>query len=152
MTRDDKPEVMRLLEATPEFKPSEVVVAEEVINSYLDNPSGSGYYIQVAEAKASIVGYICYGPTPLTEGTWDIYWVVVLAKKRGGGIGTALMTLAKDEIIKAQGRLIIVETSSNPEYEKTRRFYLSQGYQITGRIRDYYAPGDDKLTFERRLN
>ncbi|HEY56893.1 MAG TPA: GNAT family N-acetyltransferase [Dehalococcoidia bacterium] len=151
MTRDDKPEVIRLLRTLPEFEPPEVAVAEEVIDSYLDNPSGSGYYIQVAEAGSRVAGYICYGPAPLTEGTWDVYWLAVSTEKQGKGIGSALMTFAEDEIRRAEGRLIIIETSSKPGYQKTRRFYLNRGYRIVGCLSDFYAPGDDKLTHQKRL-
>jgi GNAT superfamily N-acetyltransferase len=151
MTRDDRPEVVRLLRALPEFEPSEVTVAEEVIDSYLDNPSGSGYHIQVAEAGPRLAGYICYGPAPLTQDTWDIYWVAVAAEKQGKGIGSALISFAEDEIRRAGGRLIIIETSSKPTYQKTRRFYLGRGYRIVCCLSDFYAPGDDKLTHQKRL-
>jgi len=142
---------MKILRSTPEFKPAEVVVAEEVIDSYLRDPRGSGYYALVAELDSAIAGYICYGPAPLTEGTWDIYWMAVSAEKQGRGIGGALMAHAEDNIREAQGRLIVIETSSQPEYEKTRRFHLSHGYEVIGRISDFYAPGDDKLILQKRL-
>ncbi len=151
MTRRDKPAIMRILAATPEFKPSEVVVAEEVIDSYLQSLSQSGYHILVAEIEKSVVGYICYGPAPLTEGTWDIYWVAVGREEQSRGVGSVLMTFAEDEIRKARGRLAIIETSSQPEYEKTRRFHHRQGYEVVGRIPDFYAPGDDKLILQKRL-
>jgi len=128
------------------------VVAEEVIDSYLRDPEGSGYYILVAEVASSVVGYISYGPTPLTEGTWDIYWIAVSAEKQGKGIGGALMAHAEDKIRQAQGRLIIIETSSQREYEKTRRFHLSHGYEIIGHISDFYALGDGKLILQKRLS
>jgi ribosomal protein S18 acetylase RimI-like enzyme len=142
---------MKILQNTPEFKPSEVVVAEEVIDSYLRDSQGSGYGVFVAEADAAVAGYICYGPTPLTEGTWDIYWMAVSAEKRGQGIGSALMEAAEKEIGEAQGRLIIIETSSQPAYEKTRRFHLSHGYEVTARIPDFYTPGDDRLILQKQL-
>ena len=151
MIETDKPVLMKILQNTPEFKPSEVVVAEEVIDSYLRDPHGSGYYALVAEQDSATAGYICYGPTPLTEGTWDIYWMAVSAEKQGRGIGGALMAHAEDKIGEAQGRLIVIETSSQPEYEKTRHFHLSHGYQVIGRIPDFYAPGDDKLILQKRL-
>lgn len=128
-----------------------MVVAEEVIDSYLHDPRGSGYHTLVAESDSTIAGYICYGPTPLTEGTWDIYWMAVVPEKQGQGIGSALMTFAEDQIKKARGRLAIIETSSKPEYEKTRRFHLSHGYEVVCRIPDFYAPGDDKLILQKRL-
>jgi ribosomal protein S18 acetylase RimI-like enzyme len=151
MTSRDKPAIMQILQATPEFKPDEVVVAEEILDSYLSDPSGSGYHVLVAEVGSSVVGYICYGSTPLTEGTWDMYWLAVAANEQRRGIGRALLALAEGKIKEAQGRLAIIETSSKPEYEKTRRFHYSQGYQVVGRISDFYAPGDDKLIFQKRL-
>jgi ribosomal protein S18 acetylase RimI-like enzyme len=126
-------------------------VAEELIDSYLESPSDSGYYILVADVNSTVAGYICYGPTPLTEGTWDIYWVAVAPENQERGIGTALIESAEKEIRKANGRLVIIETSSIPAYEKTRRFHVGRGYQIVARIPDFYAPGDDKLILQKRL-
>jgi ribosomal protein S18 acetylase RimI-like enzyme len=150
MTPGDKPAIMKLLAATPEFKPSEVVVAEEVIDSYLKDSYQSGYHVLVAEVE-SLVGYVCYGPTPLTEGTWDIYWLAVSQKEQSRGIGGALMASAEDEIKKAKGRLAVIETSSTPEYEGTRRFYQRHGYETACRLADFYAPGDDKLILRKWL-
>ena len=128
-----------------------MAVAEELIDSYLDNPSGSGYHILVAEIDSTVEGYICYGSTPLTEGTWDIYWVAVARKRQDQGIGSALIRSAEEEIVEAEGRLSIIETSSTPAYEKTRNFHLSHGYEIVARIPDFYAPGDDRLILQKLL-
>jgi ribosomal protein S18 acetylase RimI-like enzyme len=152
MLQKDRPVLMKILQNIPQFKPSEVVVAEEVIDSYLHDPHGSGYHMFVAEADSAVVGYICYGLTPLTEYTWDIYWIAVSTEQQRRGIGGALIAHAEDKIREAQGRLIIIETSSKPEYEKTKRFHLSHGYEVIGRIIDFYAPGDDKLILQKRLN
>lgn len=151
MTREDKPVIMKILRHTPEFKASEVIVAEEVIDSYLNDPRGSGYRILIAEADSTATGYICYGPTPLTEGTWDIYWEAVAPERQGQGIGSALMESAEKEIMRAKGRLAIIETSSMPGYEEARRFHLSHGYEVICRIPNFYAPGDDKLILIKRL-
>ena len=151
MLLKDKPALMQILQDTPEFKPCEVVVAEEVIDSYLKDPDNSGYYILVAEDNSGIAGYICYGPTPMTDGTWDLYWEAVAREKQGQGIGSMLMKAAEREIRKAKGRLALIETSSIPAYEKTRRFHLGLGYEIITRIPDFYSPGDDKLILQKRL-
>ncbi len=151
MTYDDKPDVMRILRATPEFKPSEVIVAEELIDSYLCDSFQSGYHVLVAEADQFVVGYICYGPTPLTEGTWDIYWMAVTREKQGQGIGGALVAFAEEQIRGKEGRLVIIETSSTPAYEMTRRFHLGNGYEVIACIPDFYAPSDDKLILQKRL-
>jgi ribosomal protein S18 acetylase RimI-like enzyme len=151
MTHEDRARITEILRGTPEFKPFEVAVAEELIDSYLEDPSSSGYHILVAEVDSNVAGYICYGPTPLTEGTWDIYWMAVSQEKQCQGIGSALMQSAGKEIVKAKGRLAIIETSSTPAYEKTRHFHLSHGYEIVARIPDFYMPGDDKLILQKRL-
>ena len=142
---------MDLLRTTPEFTPEEILVAEEVIDCYLRDPAGSGYLVLVARLDASIAGYVCYGPTPLTQGTWDIYWLAVGAAVRGRGIGAKLLRFTEDRIKESGGRLAIVETSSKASYERTRFFYSSLGYTDSCRVVDFYAPGDDKLILQKRL-
>jgi GNAT superfamily N-acetyltransferase len=142
---------MHILRATPEFLPPEVIVAEELIDAYLEDPVASGYYIYIAETEGDISGYICYGNTPLTEATWDIYWVAVSHTKQGFGIGRMLMKHAEDDIQRMHGKLIMVETSSKPEYNKTRRFYDNLDYQRVCQIPEYYAPGDDLVLFSKKI-
>ena len=148
---DDKPVLMKILRDTPEFKPFEVTVAEEVIDSCLNDPIDSGYHTLIAEDSSEIAGYICFGPTPLTEGTWDLYWEAVARKKRGQGIGSTLMKAAEKAIIKAKGRLAIIETSSKPAYERTRQFHIKNGYTEIARIPDFYSPGDDMIILKKRF-
>ena len=151
MNQEDKPSIMQILRSTVEFKRSEVIVAEEVIDSYISDSYQSGYQILVAELNSTIAGYICFGPTPLTEGTWDIYWVVVAPDKQRQGTGSALRESAEKSIREAEGRLAIIETSSTPAYEKTRHFHIRHGYDIIASLPDFYAPGDDKLVLQKRL-
>ncbi len=127
-------------------------VAEEVIDSYLDDPEQSGYYVLVAEINFVVAGYISYGPVPLTEGTWDVYWIAVARQKREQGTGAALLEAAEQKIRAAGGRLALIETSSLPSYEPTRRFYARHGYEEIARVPDFYAVGDDKLLLQKRLN
>jgi ribosomal protein S18 acetylase RimI-like enzyme len=151
MIKGDKPALVTLLRATPEFKSAEVVVAEEVIDSYLADPASSGYNTLVVKDGPVISGYICYGPTPLTEGTWDVYWIAVAAGDQGKGVGSALLAYAEDKIKEAGGRLIVIETSSQASYIKSRRFYSNHGYEAIARLPDFYAPGDDKVILQKRL-
>lgn len=152
MRQKDKPPIMQILHNTPEFKPSEIAVAEEVIDEYLRRGASSGYNVIVAEVGPSIAGYICFGQTPLTKSTWDIYWLVTSPDFRQKGIGKTLLKAAERRIKRAGGKLIIVETSSKPEYEKARTLYRFQGYQLICQIADFYEAGDDKLVFAKRLS
>ena len=152
MIARDKTAILRMLRKMPEFKPPEVTVAEEVLDSYLNDAVRSGYYVFVADIDSIVVGYICYGPTPLTEATWDIYWLAVAPKQQSKGIGKSLLSFAEENIKKTSGKIVVIETSSKPEYEASRHFYLAQGYELVCQIADFYAPGDDKVIFLKRLN
>jgi ribosomal protein S18 acetylase RimI-like enzyme len=151
MSPEDKRALMQILGNTPEFKPYEVTVAEEVIDGYLNDPVVTGYNILIADDNGEVAGYVCYGQTPCTVGTWDIYWIAVAQEKRGKGLGKLLSDAAEKAIKKTGGRMAIIETSSTPLYENTRRFYESRGYRIVARIEDFYTPGDDKLILKKTL-
>jgi ribosomal protein S18 acetylase RimI-like enzyme len=151
MVAGDKAEIMKILHATPEFTPEEVKVAGELIDLYLQYGTNSEYYLLVADDKSSSIGYICYGPTPMTEGTWDIYWIAVASDRQNKGIGRALLTASEEDIKKKNGRLILIETSSKNEYEKTRGFYRARNYESIACIPDFYSPGDDKLLLRKVL-
>ena len=150
MVAQDKPAIMKILKATTEFNELDTKVAEEVLDAYLGY-ADSGYFILVAEEEKSLLGYICYGPTPLTNGTWDVYWMAVTPQRRDKGIGGSLLLLAEQEIRRNKGRLVIIETSSRPDYELTRRFYQKQNYIQTCQIPDFYAVGDGLTIFTKYL-
>lgn len=152
LVRDDRPVIERMLRQIPEFLPFEVDVALELCDAYLHSGGeGSGYHVFVAEVAGRVVGYICYGPTPLTHGTWDVYWIAVMTDMQGKGVGGRLMDFSIAKIKDAGGRLAIIETSSKPEYRRIVRFHESHGFQVVCRIPDFYAVGDDKLILVRRL-
>jgi ribosomal protein S18 acetylase RimI-like enzyme len=151
MVPGDRPALLQILENTPEFKPFEVAVAEELIDYFLIDGEKSGYIIKIAEDNGELVGYICYGETPCTVGTWDIYWIAVDRSRRSKGIGKTLASAAEAAIKHSHGRLIFIETSSTPLYENTRRFYMGRGYELIARIPDFYSPGDDKLILQKKL-
>ena len=153
MRAEDKTTLLSILRTTPEFKSSEVMVAEEILTTFLEQQRASGYHVWVALAEGEAVcrGYVCFGQTPLTEETWDIYWIVVETSSRGMGIGRKLLQHAEEEIGGTGGRMILVETSSKDNYRETRRFYTQMGYREIGIIADFYAPGDGKITVQKLL-
>src|SRR5512137_1957431 len=112
----DKQRILEIVRETKAFVAEEVTVAEEVIDDYFNDPQGSGYFFYVAEVDGEIAGYICYGPTPMTRGTWDMYWAAVNPKLHGQGIGSTLFKTAEEDIRRQGGRMILIETSSNPHY------------------------------------
>ena len=151
MVDDDRTDVMRIVRESAEFSSLDYEIAEDVIDDYLNDPVQSGYFVTVAEVDEQVVGYVTYGLTPLTVGTWDVYWIAVDPEEKGQGIGTALLDDAEKEIRGAKGYLILIETSGKLEYENTRGFYEARGYEVACVIKDYYDHGDDLVTFQKRL-
>lgn len=153
MKNEDKQKVMDIIRRTDMFTDAEIVVAEELIDRYLDIPTQKDYLVVVIEDdRHEVAGYLCYGPTDLTEGVYDIYWTAVDPEYQGKGYGRAMFEWLEKEIIKENGRMIIIETSSQPRYQPTRQFYLSSYCQEVARIPDFYKPGDDRVIYIKRLH
>ena len=150
LLHNDKDSVMDIVRDTPEFELTEVPVAEEVLDAYLESPDEE-YLALVAEIDGAVVGYICFGSIPLTLAAWDVYWLAVRRGQRGMGIGKALLTATEERIKQAGGYLVLIETSSKPNYTPTRRFYRKNGYHKASCIHDFYAPGDHRVTFAKSL-
>jgi GNAT superfamily N-acetyltransferase len=140
-----------LVAATGVFTPQEISIAVELIDAVLENPGQTDYIIRVFEEGGKVEGYYCIGPTPGTDGTFDLYWVAVYPAAQGKGIGRVLDDHACELIRGMSGRLVIAETSSLPAYGKTREFYVRRGYKEVARIAEYYRPGDDLVIFGKYL-
>lgn len=151
MRTDDVEEMVRITSATGFFYPEEVEVAREVLLEAAENGESSGYHAHVATRGQKAAGYVCFGPTPLTRGTWDIYWIAVDPQQQRQGIGNRLMGLAEEQIRSHEGRLVLAETSSRELYEPTRGFYRRMGYQEVSYIPDFYDVGDGRVTFAKVL-
>ena len=141
---------MTLVRATNFFTETEVAVAEELIDIYLGQPEQLDYRIVVAEGETGRpAGYMTWGPTPLADGVYDLYWMAVSPEAQGRGYGRALVHWLEERIRGLDGRLIVIETSSQPKYHPTRQFYLGLGYREAARVPDYYRPGDDLVIYAK---
>ena len=154
MVAADRGGVFRILEGAGNFTPEEVATALELIDEWLELGEHSGYLTYVmesAERDSEVLGYVCFGPTPLTESTYDLYWIAVDKSKHRGGVGKRLLRFAEEEIARRGGKMLLVETSSQETYDGTIAFYEKSGYELVGKIKEYYKPGDDKLIFAKKL-
>lgn len=148
----DRAGLKALLNAQEHFKPEEIKIALELIDIVLNHPIQEDYIIRIAEGPAGeILGYICYGKAPLTDASYDIYWIVVHPAFWNQGLGSSLLRQAEADVRRRRARLLLIETSSKPLYEAPRAFYRKHGYQEQARILDYYAVGDHKLIFGKTL-
>jgi GNAT superfamily N-acetyltransferase len=132
------------------FTKDEVTVALELIDAALEEPKGE-YRVLVAEADGKLAGYICYGPTPMTEGTWDLYWIATHPDARGKGVARALVDKMESELRGFGARLVRVETSQQESYGAAHAFYEKLGYPCAARLPAFYKPGDDLLILLKRL-
>ena len=62
------------------------------------------------------------------------------------------MTSLENQLQAAGHRILIVDTSGTADFELTRRFYEKLNYHKEAVIRDFWADGDDKVTYWKRLN
>src|SRR3954464_15492831 len=151
----DRSGVFRILENAGNFTPEEVGTALELIDEWLELGEHSGYLTYVLESQSDdgseMLGYVCFGPTPLTESTYDLYWIAVDKSKHRGGVGKRLLKFAEEEIARRGGSMLLVETSSQETYGGTVQFYEKTEYVLVGKIKEYYKPGDDKLIFMKKL-
>lgn len=153
MTLADRSAIAELILSVENFNQLETDCALELVDIYLHDTKQSDYRVAVAEDSASkLHGYACWGPVPLTRGSFDLYWIATNPASRGCGFGRALMRHVEREAASLRGRLLLVETSSKKSYLKTVEFYRDLGYQEIARIKDFYDVGDDKLILEKRLS
>jgi len=148
----DRDEIAELLRTSGTFNDGEIAVALEVVDASIAAP-GRDYHVLVADDEGGVLaGYVCFGPTPMTESTYDLYWVATRTGLRGRGVGTRLVLAMEAEVRDRGGRLVRVETSQLGEYDAARAFYARLAYVEVGRIRDFYRAGDDLVTLAKRLN
>ena len=143
----DRDAVRGLVRSTGVFSHVEVEVAVELVDECLAEGRQSGYEFIFAEKDGSTVGYACYGPIPLTQASYDLYWIAVAPDWQGSGVGQKLMVLAEAAVARRGGGGLYIETSSRDVYDRTRRFYRRAGYRQVARLRDFYAQDDHKLVF-----
>jgi ribosomal protein S18 acetylase RimI-like enzyme len=167
----DRPRIAEILRGSKVFSAAEIGVALELFDesveelgmrnkekaapysSLLVPHSPSDYlFLGAFTPEEVLVGYACWGPTPATDRTWDLYWIAVDTALQGAGIGTILLEEVERRLVGQHARLLIAETSSRSDYAATRGFYERRGYAGAARVRDFYAPGDDRIIFVKRFH
>jgi GNAT superfamily N-acetyltransferase len=134
------------------FDPEEVATLDELLRAYIgDGPQQSGYYFLSCVQNERVIGFACYGPRALTQGTFDLYWICSRRGEQGQGVGSALLRQIEQNMRASGGRLVIVETSTLPSYEPARRFYESHHYRCEAVIQDFYSKGVGLVLYSKRI-
>ena len=158
LTSADAVRILEITRMTGVFREEELIIADEVFHDAVEAPGPSGgtgtearaYYALGAEMDGALVGWICWGRTPCTEGTWDLYWLAVDPAAHRQGVARALVD-EMERRLRGKARLISVDTSGRPDYAATRGFYTALGYQAVARVPDFYAFADDQVIFTKHL-
>jgi ribosomal protein S18 acetylase RimI-like enzyme len=148
----DRKAIISISKDVDVFTKEEVDTVDGLFDEYLHDREARDYVFAVAcDEKRRLLGFVCYGPTPLTDRTYDAYWLAVSKQAQGQGLGRALFVWMEEQL-RAQGvRLIVLETSGTPQYAAARHMYDVLGY--TGRlaVKDFYRAGDDLLYYAKPL-
>ena len=148
LTTADRDRIEAITRAVGVFRDDEVPVALEVFDAAV---AGSPDYTALgAVLEGRLAGWICWGPTPCTRGTFDLYWMAVDPAMQSAGIGTVLVREMEGRLA-GSARLVVVETAGRPDYRPTRAFYEARGYRRAAVIPDFYAPGDDQVVYVKTL-
>jgi ribosomal protein S18 acetylase RimI-like enzyme len=151
-TPEDTPALVALAEGTGVFLPHDIVALKEVLDDYhAFNHAEEGHESVTYLQHGQIIGFAYYAPASMTDRTWYLWWIAVSKDVQARGIGGKLLRHVEEAIRGARGRLLLLETSSLPSYELTRRFYLKHGYEQHAVIADYYGDGHDMVIFRKRL-
>lgn len=146
----DRAAILALLRSDETFLDTEIEVAMELVEIAIARPGGD-YDLIVCEDEGSVAGYVCYGPTPMTEGTFDLYWIATHRAARGRGVARRLVESMENELRAKRARIVRIETSQLESYGAARSFYTRLSYLEVGRIPDFYHLGDDLVILAKRL-
>ena len=145
---EDIPGLKEVLDSSELF-PSEYL--DDMISSYLTNPdSEEVWFVKVDNGLILAMGFCA--PEKLTEGTYNLYALAVRKELQGQGIGREMMAYIESYLKDKSKRLLIVETSSDAQFELTRRFYSKLEYCHEATIRNFWKEGDDKVIFSKKLD
>jgi aminoglycoside 6'-N-acetyltransferase I len=149
---DDVRNIETILTSIPNFSNAEVSVAMELVNAAAVDANQTDYNVFVYEEKGNVIGYHCTGKRPLTDAVYDLYWIVTDPHHKSKGVGKALLTHAEQFVLQLKARWLLIETSSNDNYEGARNFYLRNNYSIISEINDFYTLGERLMVFGKYFN
>lgn len=146
-TAADLPPMKLILQDTELFPPDAL---DQMIQPYLAGDDEQAHWLVCTTDSEEVIGFSFSRLEQFTEGTWNLLAIGFRAAYQGDGLGTRLIEAVEHAL--ADARMLMVETSSLDDFEATRRFYTNRGFTQEAVIRDYWAPGDDKVIFCKVLS
>jgi ribosomal protein S18 acetylase RimI-like enzyme len=143
---EDLPAAKAVIDSTGLF-PSELM--DDMTTSFLSGSSHELWFVAEQEEGVCAVAYAA--PERMTDGAWNLLLIAVREDRQGRGQGAALTRAVEAVLAERGARILLVETSGLPEFERTRAVYRSLDYVEEARVRSYYADGEDKIIFWKSL-
>ena len=131
-----------------ELFPSEYL--DEMISDYLNNPETQDiWFTNIDDNTPTAIGYCV--PEKLTNGTYNLLAIGVSQDAQRSGVATEMMSYIEQQLKQKDGRILIVETSSDDAQIGARKFYNKIGYTQMAVIKDFWNDGEDKIVFWKKL-
>jgi len=152
-TPADTAALVALADATRLFKATEIVALREVLDDFHATHYLENHHAILDEENGEILAFAYFGPVPMTDRTWQLWWIAVRKDQQGRGVGGRLLRHVEDDIrSQYNARLLFIETGSLPHYELTRAFYRKHGYEQHALLRDFYGDGESMVVFRKVLS
>jgi ribosomal protein S18 acetylase RimI-like enzyme len=151
-TAADQDALMAISERLGLFDADELAEMVQMLAGYFTGASGLGHHWLTIDGRSGApIAVAYYGPEPFAGDVHNLYLLGVLPEYQGEGLGKALVLHVEAAAREEGARILLIETSSLDALVSTRAFYSHLGYAEEACIRDYYAPGDDKVIFWKKL-
>ncbi|MEW6348140.1 MAG: GNAT family N-acetyltransferase [Thermodesulfobacteriota bacterium] len=127
---------------------------EEAEESY-EESGVEGQYVLTEHGK--VVGVTGCRPIEVSDNSYWLSWTYLAQEARGRGLGRAMLDQLMADLTEQGARKLFVNTSDyaepdeDPLYEDAHKLYEALGFRLELSYKDYYAPGESRLTYARRL-
>jgi ribosomal protein S18 acetylase RimI-like enzyme len=150
-TPGDTAALIALADAIGLFQPNQLEELGDMLADYFGGNSDSDHF-WITDDDDGPVGLAYCESEPMTDQTWNLQLIAVRPDRQGQGRGTTLLRYVEQTLTVRGARVLLVETSGLPSFERTRAFYRKCGYDEEARIRDFYEAGDDKIVYRKMLD
>ncbi len=135
------------------FEPQDMGDFDDMLSGFFAGELSEHRWL-VATDGQQVVAAAYYAPEPFSDRMWNLYFLATAPSAHGTGAGSMLMSAVEGEL-RARGeraaRTLIVDTSSTDGYKRARAFYQQHQFVEEARVREFYGPGDHKVTFWKSL-
>jgi ribosomal protein S18 acetylase RimI-like enzyme len=147
IARADLPALKAVIASSDLFPPE---MLDDMTAGFLGEEETTDCWLTLDDGEPAALAYVA--PERMTSGTWNLHLIAVRANRQGRGYGALLLSHIERDLASRGERVLLVETSGLPTFERTRTFYERCGYVREARIRDFYQAGEDKIVFWKALD